>query len=298
MRNDWCTIYPTRFAFSIHNMILDGKKIAAPILQRIARHTRSRTLTPRLAVILIGNDARSNQYVSQKKHVALRVGIGVSIYALPRTVSRVRAESLIGRLARNRNIQAIVLQRPVPQRLATVHHLIPPQKDVDCLTPENQGLLWQGTPRFIPPTPAAILALIHASRVSLRGSHAVVIGRSNLVGRPVAEMLLASDATVTLCHSKTKNLARVLKSADIIVSAVGSPRIVKASMVKQGVIVIDVGISKTVDGKLVGDVDFARVSKKARAISPVPGGVGPLTVAMLMKNVVQAASAISIGDKK
>ncbi|MEX2053402.1 MAG: bifunctional 5,10-methylenetetrahydrofolate dehydrogenase/5,10-methenyltetrahydrofolate cyclohydrolase [Patescibacteria group bacterium] len=265
-------------------MLVDGKKLAGLIEARIAKEIRGRKIKPRLAVVLVGNDPASAVYVRKKQEAAERVGIKFSLYKLPHP-SRKEVLALIDRLNADRKVGGIIVQLPLPPNLdeeLIISH-ISPDKDVDGLTPQS---------RFTPATAGAVLEVLRSQRVKIAGSRAVVIGRGQVAGLPIALALLANDATVTIAHSKTKNLAELTKTADILVSAVGQAAMIKPAMVKRGAVVIDVGISR-INGKLRGDIDPA-VEKKARFLTPVPGGIGPLTVVKLLENVLLAFDSRNI----
>jgi methylenetetrahydrofolate dehydrogenase (NADP+)/methenyltetrahydrofolate cyclohydrolase len=240
--------------------------------------------------VLVGDDPASHVYVRNKRRLSEEVGIESIDHDLPADTSQLEVASLLHRLNEDDAVHGILLQLPVPPQIdgGEMTALIDPRKDVDGLTPVSAGLLMQGMPGLVPATPRGIMELLRVAGAELEGAHAVVLGRSNLVGKPVAQLLLAANATVTMCHSRTRDLAAVCREADVLVAAVGRPRLVTADMVKPGAIVIDVGTNRTDDG-LAGDVDFDAVREKAAAITPVPGGVGPMTIAMLLSNTVQAA---------
>lgn len=283
--------------------ILDGKKTAKEIRQELSTRVAAlveRGVTPRLAVILVGEDPASKVYVGNKSRSAREIGIDAFTREISASVTQGELEAIVESLARDVTVHGILLQLPLPNGLDAepVVRRIPPEKDVDGLTPENVGELARGTPRFVPCTPFGIVELLHRSNVSLPGKHVVIVGRSNLVGRPLANLLLMKgprgDATVTVCHSRSANLAALTQQADILVAAIGRAEFVTADMVKRGAVVVDVGINRVDDpaagkSRLVGDVEFEGASKVAEAITPVPGGIGPMTVAMLLANTVQAA---------
>ena len=268
--------------------LLDGKKTAADIRAELAfRAAQIREKLGReagLAVVLIGDDPASEVYVRNK------VGIASHTYRLPAETSQEEAEALVCSLAKDGRVDGILVQLPLPGHLdeKALLRRIPAQKDVDGFSAENMGLLAKNEGGVAACTPRGVMELLHRYQIPTSGKRAVVIGRSNIVGRPMALLLLNADATVTVCHSKTKDLKSICAQADILVAALGKPRFITADMVKEGAAVIDVGISR-VDGKLVGDVDFEEVEKKASFITPVPGGVGPMTIAMLLLSVVEAA---------
>jgi methylenetetrahydrofolate dehydrogenase (NADP+) / methenyltetrahydrofolate cyclohydrolase len=278
--------------------IIDGRKIASEIFDelrdRIAK-LKERGITPGLGAILVGNDPASATYVRLKERDARKLGIESITHKMPEATEADDLEELIDSLNADRGIHGILLQTPIPKHLDERAFLtqIHPTKDIDCLGPVNEGLLMQGNPRFVPCTPLGVQELLIRSGVEIEGAHVVIVGRSLLVGRPLSVLLSHkaenANATVTLCHTGTRNLARYTTQADILVAAAGSPGMITADHVSEGCVVIDVGTTANAEGKLVGDVDFDAVSQKARAITPVPGGVGPLTRAMLMANTVRAA---------
>lgn len=274
--------------------IVDGREAGARVRARVAReveellrHTGHR---PGLATILVGDDPASEVYVRNKRRVSGEVGIADFHRHLDADVSQSDVAALIEECNRDPEVSGILLQLPVPEGLdgAALTALIAPDKDVDGLSPINAGRLMQNTPGLRPCTPLGILELLDEHEVALEGAEAVVVGRSNLVGRPVAQMLAHRNATVTMCHSRTRDLAAVCARGDVVIAAVGVPRMIGPDYVKQGAAVMDVGINRTEEG-LVGDVDFGPVAERASLITPVPGGVGPMTPAMLLRNTVQAA---------
>lgn len=274
--------------------IIDGKQIAADIRAELKLHSERFEekfgKKAGLAVVLIGEDPASEVYVRNKIKGCEEAGIRSFSYRLPQTASQEEAEALIDRLAQDGDVHGILVQLPLPRHLDEKKLLarIPAYKDVDGFSAENIGRLALGDPATVSCTPKGVMTLLSRYGISVRGKRAVVIGRSNIVGRPMAMLLLNADATVTVCHSKTEDLPAVCKEADILVAAVGKPRFVTADMVKEGAVVIDVGINR-VDGKLCGDVDFEAVKEKVSFITPVPGGVGPMTIAMLLENTLEAA---------
>ena len=276
--------------------ILYGKEFAARI-KASAEHgailLREHGVHPRLAVIIVGNDPASEVYVRNKQKTCEELGILSDHIALPAETTREELLACIDELNADTEVHGILVQLPLPAGLAAceeeVLSRIDPRKDVDGFHPVNVGHLSIGAPGLRPCTPAGCIRMLEYAGIRMEGAHAVIIGRSNIVGKPMAMLLLERHATVTLCHSRTENLAAITREADILVAAVGQPHFVTADMVKPGATVIDVGINRIAPKKLVGDVDFAAVSEVAGAITPVPGGVGLLTVAMLMENVVQAA---------
>ena len=272
--------------------IIDGHKVAEQIKIALKIETRKDPqLDPRLDAVLVGGTPASQIYVSMKKKACEAVGFRSEIHVLPETTSEQKLIDKINQLNDDDNVNGILVQLPLPKHInkEIIFGTLSPLKDVDCFHPTNMGLLVVGQPFFKPCTPAGIINLLEAYKIPLEGKHAVVIGRSTLVGKPVALLLLEKNCTVTICHSKTKNLFDLTKNADILVVAAGQPEFIKADAVKKGAAVIDVGIHKLNGKKIVGDVAFDEVSKKASWITPVPGGVGPMTIAMLLHNTYQAA---------
>jgi len=279
--------------------IIDGKAIAAQVRKEVAGRVARAGVTPGFVDVLIGEDPASKMYVGMKYKAAAELGMVAFDKFLPANASLHEALTLIEQLNADSNIHGIIVQSPLPPEspidIFDLQKATSPLKDVDGLHPQNQGLLMMGRARFVPATPAGVLELLHRGEVEVEGRHVVVIGRSNLVGRPLSVLLSTKgrglNATVTLCHTGTKDVGQFTRDADIVVVAAGHAKALTADMVKPGVVVIDVGTNKGPDGKLVGDVDFGPVSEIASAITPVPGGVGPMTVAMLMDNVARAAGA-------
>lgn len=274
--------------------IIDGKAVSLAVKNDIREKTaelKKIGVTPALAVIIVGGDPASRVYVNNKKKACEFVGFNSIEYALPECVSQSELLGLIEKLNADPEVDGILCQLPLPRHIdeSAVMNAIDSAKDVDAFTPENVGRIMSGEYSMLPCTPAGIMELIKSTGESVSGKHAVVIGRSNIVGKPVAMLLLHADATVTVCHSKTQNLKDICREADILVAAVGKAKFVTADMVKDGATVIDVGINRDESGKLCGDVDFDGVSEKAAFITPVPGGCGPMTIAMLMKNTYNAA---------
>ena len=274
--------------------IIDGKAIAARVRQEVARDVEAFTARtgrrPGLATILVGEDPASAIYVGGKQKASREVGIEPFDHRLPADASTEEVEALIERLNADPDVSGILCQLPVPDHLDGVHltSLIDAAKDVDGLTPLSAGLLALGREGLRPCTPAGVMVLLEEAGVDLQGAEAVVVGRSNLFGKPMAQLLLAANATVTTAHSRTRDLPRVCRRADVLVVAVGRDRMVTADWVKPGAVVIDVGINRSDDG-LHGDVDFDSVKEVASALTPVPGGVGPMTIAMLLRNTLHAA---------
>ena len=252
---------------------------------------KSKGVTVGLAVIIVGDDPASRVYVNSKKKACEDLGMISREYALPETTTEEELLSLITKLNADKEINGILVQLPLPGHLneETVINTIDPKKDVDAFHPHNVGKIMIGNFDLLPCTPAGVMELIKESGIEVSGKECVILGRSNIVGKPQAMLLLHQNGTVTICHSRTQNLKEVTRRADILVAAIGKPNFVTADMVKEGAVVIDVGINRLPDKKLCGDVDFEAVSKVASAITPVPGGVGPMTIAMLMKNTVTAA---------
>ena len=274
--------------------IIDGKKLAKTTRENLrleVEELKKIGINPKLAVIMVGNNSASQIYVRNKSRACDEVGIEFEEYLLPATTEQSELLNLIDKLNKQEDINGILLQSPIPDGLDIneAFRKISPEKDVDGFHPVNVGKLVLGQDTFVSCTPYGIMRMFEAYNIDLEGKNAVVIGRSNIVGKPMSHCLLNKNATVTICHSRTKNLAEITKRADILVAAIGKAEFVKADMVKEGAVVIDVGINRTEEGKLKGDVDFENVSKKASYITPVPGGVGPMTIAMLMNNVVKAA---------
>ncbi len=274
--------------------LIDGKQISAQIKAEAAEEAaalRARGITPCLAVVLVGENPASQVYVNNKKKACAAVGIRSVSHVLPEDTSEGELLDLIAMLNDDKSIHGILVQMPVPKQIDERRVILAmnPKKDVDCFHPINVGNLHTGGKGFLPCTPAGIIELIRRSGHTIEGKHCVVIGRSNIVGKPAAMLLMRENGTVTICHSRTRNLAEICRGADIIVSAVGKVNTVTADMVKDGAIIIDVGMNRNEAGKLCGDVDFENVKEIAGAITPVPGGVGPMTIAMLMKNCITAA---------
>jgi methylenetetrahydrofolate dehydrogenase (NADP+)/methenyltetrahydrofolate cyclohydrolase len=274
--------------------IIDGKIVSKLVKDNIKSIIESKKINPSLAVILVGNDPASLTYVRNKTKECLEVGISPKDYHLPEDTPEEKLLELIGNLNKDDDIDGILVQLPLPKHINTnkILNAISPYKDVDGFHPENVGKLMIGTPFVEPCTPKGVIRLLEHYGISVEGKRAVVLGRSNIVGKPMAIMLLHRNATVTICHSKTKDLSEITKQADILVSAIGIPNFVKADMIKKDAVVIDVGINKVEENgksKLVGDVDFENVKEVASYITPVPGGVGPMTRAMLLENTVNLA---------
>ena len=277
--------------------ILSGKEFALQIKEEVRRDAAALLeqtgVVPGLTVVLVGEDAASQVYVNNKHKACLELGIRSDIVRLPETASKEELLAVIERLNQDQAVHGILVQLPLPQALRAVEQevllAINPAKDVDGFHPLNAGRLAVGDEHLVPCTPAGCVKMLEMAGLEIRGKHAVVIVRSNIVGKPMAQLLLARDATVTICHSRTKDLAAMARQADILVAAVGKAHFVTADMVKEGAVVIDVGINRLPNGKLAGDVDFEQVQQVAGAITPVPGGVGLLTIAMLLANTLKAA---------
>ena len=279
--------------------IIDGKAISAQIRAEIKEKTAEFTVKngyrPGLAVIIVGNDPASQVYVRNKRKACDEVGFYSEAYELPEETTQEELIALVDKLNADKNIHGILCQLPLPRHLDENEVIlrIDPAKDVDAFHPYNVGKIMIGDYDFLPCTPAGVMALLERSGIDISGKECVVVGRSNIVGKPQAMLLLHSHGTVTVCHSRTKNLAEVCKRADILVAAIGKADFFTADMVKEGAVVIDVGMNRRADGKLTGDVDFASVEPKASYITPVPGGVGPMTITMLMQNTLTAAEKLA-----
>ncbi len=274
--------------------IIDGKKISAEIRAEIAEEVKAmkaKGIHPGLAVIIVGENPASQVYVRNKGKACEEVGIYSEIIRMPEETTEETLLAKIDELNVRKEISGILVQLPLPKHISEekVIAAISPEKDVDAFSEVNVGKIMIGNHHFLPCTPAGVMELIKRSGIEIAGKQAVVIGRSNIVGKPQAMLLLHANATVTICHSRTKNLAEVCRTADILVVAIGKANFVTADMVKPGACVIDVGMNRKADGKLTGDVDYAGVSEVAGAITPVPGGVGPMTITMLLKNTLTAA---------
>lgn len=274
--------------------IIDGKQLAKKTREKLkyeVEDLKKEGIQPKLAVIMVGDNSASQIYVRNKSKACNDVGIEFEEYLLPGTTKQEELLDVIEKLNNNKEINGILLQSPIPDGLDIneAFRKISPEKDVDGFHPVNVGKLVLGQDTFVSCTPYGVMKMFEEYNIDLEGKNAVVIGRSNIVGKPMSQCLLNKNATVTICHSRTRNLPEITKNADILVSAIGRPEFVTADMVKDGAVVIDVGINRTAEGKLKGDVDFENVSKKASYITPVPGGVGSMTIAMLMNNVVKAS---------
>jgi len=282
--------------------IIDGKAIAAKIRGEIANDVKilaSQGVQPGLAVVLVGEDPASKVYVSMKEKACQDVGIFSDEHKLPAETSETELLALIDKLNRDARIHGILVQLPLPKQIDTekVLEAISPTKDVDGFHPYNVGRLVVGKPLFQPCTPYGVMVMLKETGVDLKGKEVVVIGRSNIVGKPVALMCLQQHATVTICHSRTRDLAAKVGQADVVIAAVGIPEMIRGEWIKPGAVVIDVGVNRVGDRKLVGDVEYAAASERAAAITPVPGGVGPMTITMLLYNTVESAKRAGTGDQ-
>lgn len=273
--------------------IISGKEVSEAVKLRVAdevKELKTKGIEPCLAVILVGDDPASRVYVNNKKKACEFCGIRSLEYVLPAETTQDELVALVEKLNEDKTVNGILCQLPLPKHLdeKTILNLIRPEKDVDAFHPENVGHIMIGDFNFLPCTPAGIMEMLRYEKINLDGKNCVVIGRSNIVGKPMAMLMLKENATVTICHSRTKNLKEIVAGADVIVAAVGRPNFVTADMVKDGAVIIDVGINRMDDGKLCGDVDFEACKEKASYITPVPGGVGPMTIATLMQNTITA----------
>ena len=274
--------------------ILDGKKVSAKVREDLkleVDNLKKEGIKPKLAVIMVGNDLASKVYVRNKNKACEEIGIEYEEFLLGEETTMEELLNVIDNLNKNQNIDGILLQSPIPKHLDInkAFRAILPEKDVDGFHPINAGKLSIGEKCFVPCTPHGVVKIIEEYNIETEGNNVVIVGRSNIVGKPLIQCMLQKNATVTVCHSKTRNLEEFTRKADILIVAIGKQKFITENMVKEGVVVIDIGINRNEEGKLVGDVDFDNVSKKASYITPVPGGVGPMTVAMLMENVVEAA---------
>ena len=274
--------------------ILDGKKVSAKVRKNLkleVDNLKKEGVKPKLAVIMVGDDIASKVYVRNKNKACEEIGIEYEEFLLNTDTTMEELLNVIDNLNKNQNIDGILLQSPIPKHLDInkAFRAILPEKDVDGFHPINAGKLSIGEKCFVPCTPHGVVKIMDEYNIETEGKNVVIVGRSNIVGKPLIQCMLQKNATVTVCHSKTKNLEEFTKKADILIVAIGKPKFITENMVREGVVVIDIGINRNEEGKLVGDVDFDSVSKKASYITPVPGGVGPMTVAMLMENVVEAA---------
>lgn len=274
--------------------VIDGKAISAKVKSEVRQETetlKAKGISIGLAVVIVGDNPASRVYVNNKKKACAEVGFESFEYALPQETTQEELLALVDKLNKDDTVNGILVQLPLPKQIdeKAVINAILPEKDVDAFHPVNVGKIMIGDFAFLPCTPAGVMELIASTGVEISGKECVVIGRSNIVGKPMAMLLLHKNGTVTICHSKTKNLAEVCSRADILVAAVGRANFVTPDMVKEGAVVIDVGMNRLENGKLCGDVDYAACFEKAGYITPVPGGVGPMTIAMLMKNTLTSA---------
>lgn len=276
-------------------VLLDGKKVSAEVKSEVASEVKllnEKGITVYLAVVIVGEDPASKIYVRNKKRACEECGIKSLEYTLPETTSEKELLELIEKLNCDKEVNGILVQMPLPKHISekAVIDAISPLKDVDAFTDANVGKIMIGSYNFLPCTPAGVMELLKSENIDIEGKNCVVIGRSNIVGKPMSMLLLHKNATVTICHSRTKDIASITKNADLIVAAVGRKHFLTADMVKDGAIIVDVGINRDENGKVCGDVDFMNVKEKASYITPVPGGVGPMTIAVLMKNTLKAAN--------
>jgi len=272
--------------------VIDGKAIAAGIRQELKKRIEKERLSPSLAVVLVGDDPASKVYIRMKSRACEEVDIHSDTFILPEDTTQEDVIKLVEAFNKDPKVHGILVQLPLPEHIneREVIEKIAPEKDVDGLTPENMGKLLSGEGNLTPCTPRGVMKLIESTGVELEGKHAIVVGRSNLVGKPVSLLLQRKHCTVTMCHSRSKPLEGYTKQADVLVVAVGRPKLITADMVKEGVVVIDVGVNRLEDGSLCGDVDFESVKERAAFITPVPGGVGPMTIACLLENTVNAST--------
>lgn len=281
--------------------IIDGKQLATEIRMNIktdVEKLKEKGVTPHLTVILVGNDPASHSYVKGKKEACTEVGMSSEIIELPETISEAELLEHIKQLNNDDSVNGILVQLPLPSHIdeGTVIETIVPEKDVDGFHPINVGKMMLGKQTFLPCTPYGIIEMLKSKNIDINGKHAVIIGRSNIVGKPVGQLLLNENATVTYCHSRTKDLKAHTLQADILVVAVGKEHVITSDYVKDGAIVIDVGVNRTEAGHLTGDVNFADVKEKASFITPVPGGVGPMTITMLLVNTIKAAQGLGLSE--
>lgn len=276
-------------------MIIDGKAVSEKILAAVSKEVADSGLTPCLATVIVGDDPASQMYVRMKHKACDRVGIKSVGVVLPGTSTTGEVVNAVAKLNADDSVHGILVQLPLPNGIDTeaVIESVSPEKDVDGFHPYNIGQLFSGRPEFVPCTPGGIMTLLAEYKIDTKGKKAVVVGRSVDVGRPMAALMINADATVTVCHSKTDNLADEMRKADILISAIGRAKFVKPDMVNEGAVLIDVGINQDENGKLCGDADFEAVKDKVSAITPVPGGVGPMTIATLMQNTLKAARILS-----
>jgi methylenetetrahydrofolate dehydrogenase (NADP+)/methenyltetrahydrofolate cyclohydrolase len=280
-------------------MLLDGKQLAQTMQGEIAADVADLVqrsgVRPGLAAVLVGDNPASQTYVRNKRKVCQQVGIESWLHQLPKETSQAQLLDLVGQLNADPAVHGILVQLPLPAQIdeTAIVQSVLPIKDVDGFSPENLGLLTAGQPRYLPPTPYGVQQLLLRNTIEIEGRHIVIVGRSNIVGKPLALILMqkanGANATVTVCHSRSRDLPAITRTADIVIVAIGQARFLKADMVRPGAVIVDVGTNRMPDGKLVGDVDFDAVRQVASAISPVPGGVGPMTIIMLLQNTLQAA---------
>lgn len=273
--------------------LINGKEVAKKIRKELKKEVadlKENGINPKLAVIMVGNDPGSTVYVRNKSKACEKVGIEFEEFLFEDNVTEQELFQLIEKLNNDSTVNGILLQSPLPKHIDVnkAFRTISPEKDVDGFNPINVGNLTIGEDAFISCTPYGVIKMFEEYNIELEGKNAVILGRSNIVGKPMIQCMLNKNATVTVCHSRTKNIEEITRNADIVISAIGKPKFVKGNMIKDGSVVIDVGINRLEDGSIVGDVDFEEVSKKASYITPVPGGVGPMTIAMLLNNVVKA----------
>ena len=282
--------------------LINGKEVAKKVRKELKSEVvklKENGINPKLAVVMVGNDPGSTVYVRNKSKACEKVGIEFEEFLYDENLSESELLNVIKKLNEDSTINGILLQSPVPKHIDInkAFRTIAPEKDVDGFNPVNVGNLTIGEDAFISCTPYGVIKMFEEYNIELEGKNAVILGRSNIVGKPMIQCMLNKNATVTVCHSRTKNIEEITKKADIVISAIGKPKFVKENMVKDGAVVIDVGINRLEDGSIVGDVDFDEVSKKASYITPVPGGVGPMTIAMLLNNVVKATKIHIKGRK-
>lgn len=278
--------------------VIEGKELAHQIRNELAEDVaklKEQGVTPQLTVIIVGDDPASKSYVNGKKKASSQTGISSDVIEMPSTISEQELLDKIDMLNRDETVHGILVQLPLPDHINEQHIIesISPQKDVDGFHPINTGKMMLGEDTFLPCTPYGIITMLHSYDIQIEGKHAVVIGRSNIVGKPVGQLLLNENATVTYCHSRTNQLTDFTKNADILVVAVGKPYAICAEHIKQGSVIIDVGINRLDDGTLTGDVDFGSAAEKASYITPVPKGVGPMTITMLLRNTIKAAKGLT-----
>lgn len=278
--------------------IISGKEIARERRGKLKEEVtklKTKGINPHLTVILVGEDPASKSYVSGKQKASAEIGMSSDVITLPTTISENELLQLIEELNSQSNVHGILVQLPLPPHIheQNIIEAIAPSKDVDGFHPTSIGRMMSQKETFLPCTPNGIMKMMEAKNITISGKHAVVVGRSNIVGKPVGQLLLNENATVTYCHSRTKNLQEFTRQADILIVAVGKPHVIRADDIKQGAVVIDVGVNRIDDGSLTGDVDFMTVKEKAGYITPVPGGVGPMTITMLLENTIRAAKGLT-----